>query len=673
MLFKITNEDIQYTEQILFGRTGEFDEERLTFIKNFHTIDLQAVPGSGKTTALMAKLIILERHLPFLENQGVLVISHTNTAVNEIKEIIANYCPRLFAYPNFVGTIQSFVDQFLTSPYYCICEKKKIYRINNEAYQEALDRSLKNCLPGKTREIFTQVLHIRNTNPALISNYRLKLEHDGTVTLVKSINNTPLEIKKPKPGSRNYSDYSDEQKRLIKEYLLALKMKILHEGVMCYDDAYYLAARYLSKYPIATTLLQKRFNYVFVDEMQDMDIHQINILDKIFLQLGNPAVTYQRIGDKNQSIYNGEFPQGDVWNSSDRPTLTLSGSKRFHPLIADIVRPFGVTPTNIVGNDQIAICKPILLLYDDSTIESVIPYFPLLITEHAKANNISVDSSCKIKAVAWVKNSDNTCLKSYFSQLDPLAKVEKKDFKNLLSYLSQNFSVKKGLAEIRKSILNAILKLCRIENLRISNQAYYTKAAFINFCKTKSVYKEFTLKLFNWCDFLYKHQSGKVHQIMRSELPGLLKEIFGHTQLSRAGLSFIEDSDIEFPTASEEEEKISTNYVCPATGINVEIGTVHSVKGETHFATLYLESKFQGHTESQRLLEQLLGTNFNEQKVYHKQSARMMYVGLSRAQQVLIFACHIDNVKDHLDTLNKRWNVNSTLLKTNKENESAAT
>ena len=41
-----------------------FDDERLDFIKSFSTIDLQAVPGSGKTTALLAKLIILETKLP---------------------------------------------------------------------------------------------------------------------------------------------------------------------------------------------------------------------------------------------------------------------------------------------------------------------------------------------------------------------------------------------------------------------------------------------------------------------------------------------------------------------------------------------------------------------------------------------------------------------------------
>ena len=113
---QITNKDIQYAEKALFGRRGFFDQERKDFIKNLDTVDLQAVPGSGKTTALIAKLLILERYMPFKDGSGALVLSHTNRAVDEIREEIVKYCPKLFSYPNFVGTIQSFVDQFLAIP-----------------------------------------------------------------------------------------------------------------------------------------------------------------------------------------------------------------------------------------------------------------------------------------------------------------------------------------------------------------------------------------------------------------------------------------------------------------------------------------------------------------------------------------------------------------------------
>jgi superfamily I DNA/RNA helicase len=87
----ITDDDIRYAEKILLPANKEFDEERINFIRNLETIDLQAVPGSGKTTALLAKLIILERKLPFQDGSGILVLSHTNAAIDEIKEKIQKY------------------------------------------------------------------------------------------------------------------------------------------------------------------------------------------------------------------------------------------------------------------------------------------------------------------------------------------------------------------------------------------------------------------------------------------------------------------------------------------------------------------------------------------------------------------------------------------------------
>ena len=84
----IIDDDIAKAEKVLLPDGLAFDKQRKDFIKNLQRIDLQAVPGSGKTTALLAKLIILEKHLPFKDGSGILVISHTNTAINEIKERI---------------------------------------------------------------------------------------------------------------------------------------------------------------------------------------------------------------------------------------------------------------------------------------------------------------------------------------------------------------------------------------------------------------------------------------------------------------------------------------------------------------------------------------------------------------------------------------------------------
>lgn len=138
----ITDDDIRYAERILLPEGKEFDDERKAFIRNLNTIDLQAVPGSGKTTALLAKLLIIERKLPFSDGSGILIISHTNTAIDEIKEKVQKHCPKLFSYPNFIGTIQSFVDTFLAIPMFVHWKGKKPIRIDSEIFWESLHKSL---------------------------------------------------------------------------------------------------------------------------------------------------------------------------------------------------------------------------------------------------------------------------------------------------------------------------------------------------------------------------------------------------------------------------------------------------------------------------------------------------------------------------------------------------
>ena len=127
---------------------------------------------------MLAKLVILERKLPFAGGSGILVLSHTNAAVDEIKEKLQKHCPRLFSYPNFIGTIQSFVDEYLAIPFYISKFKKKPIRIDNEIYNE----KIKSCLDkiwlhrfNLSQETNNKVAYIKNNNEALFYNYRFHL------------------------------------------------------------------------------------------------------------------------------------------------------------------------------------------------------------------------------------------------------------------------------------------------------------------------------------------------------------------------------------------------------------------------------------------------------------------------------------------------------------------
>jgi superfamily I DNA/RNA helicase len=393
-MINISNEDIQYAENILFGRTSLFDDERIKFIKNLETIDLQAVPGSGKTTALLAKLLIIEKYMPFSDGSGILVLSHTNSAVDEIKERIGKYCPKIFSYPNFVGTIQSFVDNFLAIPYYVNHFKTKPYRIDDEIYYEKCSIVYKSLRYG-TKEY----LRRKKGENATALDFFVKIKKDIENNLLRELNGQIF--LRNTSSSNSYKDILQKKDLILKDW-----------GVLSYDDAYLLAEEYLNDIPYIKDLLQKRFKYVFVDEMQDMDIHQYELLEKIFYNNGKSNSIYQRIGDKNQAIYRNKIKLDNIWQQ--RNIQYIKGSHRLTPQIASIVERLALTSNEVIGlnknEDETEInIKPHIIVFDDNTTEQVIPKFAEIIKGLQDENKIPREPKHKFMAIGWIKepNGDN--------------------------------------------------------------------------------------------------------------------------------------------------------------------------------------------------------------------------------------------------------------------------
>ena len=108
----ITDGDIDEIESV-FGNV-HFDKVRRDIIKDLSSFDVQAFPGTGKTTVLVAKLAILAMKWPH-NYRGICVLSHTNAARDEIESRLGHtdIGKRLLSYPHFVGTIQILVFRLL--------------------------------------------------------------------------------------------------------------------------------------------------------------------------------------------------------------------------------------------------------------------------------------------------------------------------------------------------------------------------------------------------------------------------------------------------------------------------------------------------------------------------------------------------------------------------------
>lgn len=661
----ITNQDIAYAEQILFGRTGVFDAQRVDYIKATATCDLQAVPGSGKTTVLLAKLLIMERHLPFNDGSSVLVLSHTNVAVDEIKKRIGRYCPKLFSAPHFVGTIQSFVDKFLAIPYYVSVYAKRPMRIDDEIYEERAARFMSVSFSGFSGQTLSNARYFL-INSQKADKLRLSLTATGEALTIPYLGSA-ITIAKPRPSSKNWVDWTAQEKENIRRWLLAFKKQLLAQGYLCFDDAYYLAEKYIVAFPQVISILQQRFKYVFVDEMQDMEVHQYSLLEKLFFT-GASGCLFHRIGDKNQSIFGHDAATKHTW--TDRTTVyRITGSQRLSPDTARIVErlavyPIGVTGLKTKGDGTPIGLLPHVLVYNNNTIANVIATYANLILQYQASGHIPQQMEHPCKAICWNGNKENTNTKvhDYFPSLE---KKHQRSFVNHPCLEGALYPADDPSGQIRalsRSILNALVHILRLEDVTDERGLFFTKTSLVEYLQKghPSVKEGLVTIVYQAAKLSCEGQHAAALGALKGWIPQLLTA-FGKTPSKCQ--AFLNDRYVQGSGGAA--TTLANPNLFEANGLSIEVGTVHACKGQTHTATLYLESFYQrdvagsGNFESERLATVIKGAPVpNPLQQYTEQSLKMAYVGFSRPTHLLCFAVHEDRYNARLHPLSvSEWQV----------------
>lgn len=639
MQIEISNDDIEMAERLLLPCGCHFDEERRIFIKDLSTLDLQAVPGSGKTTALLAKLRILASKMPLQEGGGVLVISHTNAAIDEIKEKIGSIVPNLFQYPNYVGTIQSFVDQFLAIPYYSQKFGHSPNRIDDEIYTELCCRYLEK----------------NNKGSNWLNNKR------NSLSILKSIDaidaNEVIKI----DGLKNQTSPAYIS---IRDF----RFTLVNDGFLKFDDAFKFAEAYLNECPQIGSLLKKRFRFVFVDEMQDMSEQQCGLLEKIFFDTSGLNY-FQRIGDRNQSIYSGrEECSSDSWMDRER-VLRLNGSQRLCKNIADIVQSFSITNQPIEGRmkksngGEIEI-KPCLITYSEDKINQVIPKFINIIKELKGNGSIENVKKERYAVIGWRKSAGKGVgIDSFYPNFKNNVLQKRKNYNSLKAYLFNCGKSTCNMNDLRTNILSALLKILRIEHIKDSNDLFFTQKRLLEFLKkNETAYNIFKSNLCSWCKKCANDLYGEVLSDIRGYLPNFLQFWSKTVFLSK---NFIDDDSMEDVVA--QESSVTNDDVC-IDGVSVSVQTVHSIKGQTCTGVLYLDTyngngcgasplKYESEKLSKYFLGQKLCDNQNEKK-FIKEAAKVAYVGFSRPTHLLCYAVQKERFDQHLSCIDKtKWNI----------------
>lgn len=617
-------------------------DPRLAVLRSTESLDIEACPGSGKTTLLVAKLAILSNKWSH-QRQGICVISHTNAARNEIKTKLSSCSAgsALLRYPHFVGTIHSFVNEFLAIPW-LRSQGQSIKAIDTEI---ALNVRWSK-VPYKTRSYLEK---------KILDKYCLTYERADFGGGKKS----------------SLPEHTDTYKALLK-----ICEETSRNGYFCYDEMFVWASQLLDSDPNILDALRLRFPLVFIDEVQDNSELQSAFLHRVFCA-GQSPVTRQRFGDSNQAIYQYAGQNGATTDPFPGPVKAdLPHSFRFGQGIADLANPLGVVPQGLVGrgplqkNITVKSRSSVLFLFDDQTILSVLPEYANYLLTTFSAEELAAGLYTAVAGVHKSEQADRAprFLGHYAPAYNPTISSKGSSPETFIHYVLSGRCEMAGHVDVYPIVSKtgaAILRLAQIAGADLSFARRKSSHRYVlELLERKPELHQSYLK---FIDRLIR-DGGEIAQAYWNDeckpcIAAVASAIAGKSATSSECAKFLEWVPSAAAAAAAQVPGMPENvyrYPPEAPKVNIRLGSIHSVKGETHTATLVLESYFHEH-HLQELKPWLLGvkTGGTGQKVRMSGRLKLHYVAMTRPSHLLCLAMRRDSLDDaEMATLAARgWHI----------------
>lgn len=258
-------------KEIVFEKSGKFI--------------VRACPGSGKTYSVAARAAHRIQHW---ENRkgGIAVLSFTNVAWREVGEKLENQFGVFTAnkYPHFLGTLDSFINQYVFLPFGHLvmgCEARPV-------------------LVGEPHNLWSYCPYEKC--------------YEQYFDIVSY--NSDESLAYPKIQDTFFFGYSKIYRQDGTESQHAANLrKVKHDfwqrGYANQSDANYFAVKILLKFPSVAKALVSRFPEFIIDEAQDTTEVQMRLID---ILVENGLAEVMLIGDPDQAIYE--------WNNA-RPELFM--------------------------------------------------------------------------------------------------------------------------------------------------------------------------------------------------------------------------------------------------------------------------------------------------------------------------------------------------------------
>ena len=243
------------------------NEQLEAVLSNDNEIMLVAGAGTGKTNTIVKKIIYLikeQRVIPY----NILAVTFTNKAVREIRERVNNsLCT------NHSGVVVNTFHQLAKSildkdDNYQLLGYKSLKILEDEGREKILDKII------KYNDMYNRVNEFNKTIKALLIDFNAK------------------------KNNRYIESSNKEYEELFKELYHAYVLEVFANGYIELDDLVNLVIVLLERYPEIRKEVSSAFDYIFVDEYQDVNKEQYKLIK--LLKNKNKVLI---VGDEDQAIY----------------------------------------------------------------------------------------------------------------------------------------------------------------------------------------------------------------------------------------------------------------------------------------------------------------------------------------------------------------------------------
>ena len=397
-------------------------------------------------------------------------------------------------------------------------------------------------------------------------------------------------------------DYRVQYKNAFNKSIISL----FNRGIITNKCCLELAKWYIDKHrEIFRAVIPKRFSYLLLDEAQDTSVLQFNLISALF---DDEKVTIQKFGDPYQAIYNIWGGDTDLaWEIDDSKERRISQTSRFGEPIVNIVKNVCIkTYQDLTSNSKHVSFPPYFIIYDNG--DDLLSKYSSLI-EELESTNESFKLSRKLKVIASIRHKD---LEDTFGN-----KYKRENMKKL----TRNSYLDLFLGVLLKKLSKKFDEDFEDNLKKIQNR----------------------MQIFEIIKALIEDESE--NEKLKNGLRTLLDELITNEKFSedKDGLctEIIESLkntfslELEFQSSELEEYEYS----------NIRLCTVHSMKGETHKATLLmLDTTFTPDYRNDSLsyhIVELLKNCFNEEyvelpeeknekEIESEKARKLAYVALSR-------------------------------------------